>query len=177
MTQEIINIGTVPNDGEGDPLRTAFTKINNNFTQLYSTGTFTYDAYSFGNTAGQIIFETPANLFTQGTFQINSNNPDTDDSQNIILNVAISNDVSNVKWNGHSTLFFNDPVTTYNIDLVDGNIRLLVNPLVDANVYHFIAAQITFNNNIPGMPLELEGLSGDVLGTENIIPITTEQPA
>jgi hypothetical protein len=177
MTQEIINIGTVPNDGEGDPLRTAFTKINNNFTQLYSTGTFTYDAYSFGNTAGQIIFQTPANLFTQGTFQINSNNPDTDDSQNIILNLAISNDVSNVKWNGHSTLFFNDPVTTYNVDLVDGNIRLLVNPLVDANVYHFIAAQITFNNNIPGMPLELEGLSGDVLGTENIIPITTEQPA
>jgi hypothetical protein len=48
---------------------------------------------------------------------------------------------------------------------------------VNANVYHFIAAQITFNNNIPGMPLELEGLSGDVLGTENIIPITTEQPA
>jgi hypothetical protein len=177
MTQEIINIGTVPNDGEGDPLRTAFQKINNNFTQLYSTGTFTYDAYSFGNTAGQIIFQTPANLFTQGTFQINSNNPDTDDSQNIILNLAISNDVSNVKWNGHSTLFFNDPVTTYNVDLVDGNIRLLVNPLVDANVYHFIAAQITFNNNIPGMPLELEGLSGDVLGTENIIPITTEQPA
>lgn len=177
MTQEIINIGAVPNDGEGDPLRTAFQKINNNFTQLYSSGTFTYDAYSFGNTAGQIIFETPANLFTQGTFQINSNNPDTDDSQNIILNVAISNDVSNIKWNGHGTLFFNDPVTTYNVDLADGNIRLLVNPLVDANVYHFIAAQITFNNNIPGIPLELEGLSGDVLGTENIIPITTEQPA
>ena len=177
MTQEIINIGAVPNDGEGDPLRTAFQKINNNFTQLYSTGTFTYDAYSFGNTAGQIIFETPANLFTQGTFQINSNNPDTDDSQNIILNVAISNDVSNVKWNGHGTLLFNDPVTTYDIDLVGGNVRILVNPLVDANVYHFIAAQITFNNNIPGMPLELEGLSGDVLGTENIIPITTEQPA
>ena len=26
MTQEIINIGTTPNDGEGDPLRTAFAK-------------------------------------------------------------------------------------------------------------------------------------------------------
>jgi hypothetical protein len=177
MTQEIINIGAVPNDGEGDPLRTAFQKINNNFTQLYSSGTFTYDAYSFGNTAGQIIFQTPANLFTQGTFQINSDNPDTDDSQNITLNVAISNDVSNVKWNGHSTLFFNDPVTTYNVDLVGGNVRLLVNPLVNANVYHFIAAQITFSNNIPGTPLGLEGLSDDALGTENLIPITTEQPA
>ena len=177
MTQEIINIGAVPNDGEGDPLRTAFQKINNNFTQLYSTGAFTYDAYSFGDTAGQLIFETPANLFTQGSFQINSNNPDTDDSQNITLNVAISNDVSNVKWNGHSTLFFNGPVTTYDVDLVDGNVRILVNPLVDANVYHFISAQITFSNNIPGMSLALEGSSGDVLGTEILIPITTEQPA
>ncbi len=27
-TQEIINIGTLPNDGEGDPLRVAFAKIN-----------------------------------------------------------------------------------------------------------------------------------------------------
>lgn len=177
MTQEIINIGAVANDGEGDPLRVAFQKINNNFTQLYSTGAFTYDAYSFGDAAGQIIFETPANLFTQGNFQINSDNPDTNDSQNITLNVAISNDVTAVKWSGHSTLFFNDPVTTYDVDLVDGNVRILVNPLVDANVYHFISAQITFNNNIPGMPLSLEGLSGDVLGTETLIPITTEQPA
>ena len=36
MTQEIINIGTSANDGFGDPLRLAFEKINNNFTQLYS---------------------------------------------------------------------------------------------------------------------------------------------
>lgn len=105
MTQEIINIGAVANDGEGDPLRVAFQKINNNFTQLYSTGAFTYDAYSFGDTAGQVIFETPANLFTQGNFQINSSDEDTDNSQNITLNVSISNDLANVKWTGHSTLF------------------------------------------------------------------------
>jgi hypothetical protein len=36
MAQEIINIGNVANDGNGDPLRLAFEKINNNFTQLYS---------------------------------------------------------------------------------------------------------------------------------------------
>jgi len=177
MTQEIINIGAVPNDGEGDPLRTAFQKINNNFTQLYSTGAFTYDAYSFGDTAGQIIFETPANLFTQGNFQINSSDEDTNDSQNITLTVSISNDLADVKWSGHSTLFFNDPVTTYDVDIDDGNIRILVNPLVDANVYHFISAQITFSNNAPGMGLALEGSSGDVLGTELLIPITTEQSA
>lgn len=177
MTQEIINIGAVANDGSGDPLRVAFQKINNNFTQLYSTGTFTYDAYSFGNTPGQVIFETPANLFTQGNFQINSDNPNTTDSQNITLNVSISNDLADVKWVGHSTLLFNDPVTTYDVDIVGGNVRILVNPLVDADIYHFISAQITFSTNAPGTPIGLEGFSGDALGTETLIPITTEQPA
>lgn len=37
MTQEIIDIGALANDGTGDPLRVAFDKINNNFTQLYDT--------------------------------------------------------------------------------------------------------------------------------------------
>ena len=36
MAQEIINIGTTPNDGTGDPLRTAFNKVNENFTELYA---------------------------------------------------------------------------------------------------------------------------------------------
>ena len=36
MTQQIINVGTLPNDGEGDPLRTAFQKINQNFTQVFT---------------------------------------------------------------------------------------------------------------------------------------------
>ena len=35
MAQELVNIGTSANSGNGDPLRTAFTKINNNFTELY----------------------------------------------------------------------------------------------------------------------------------------------
>lgn len=35
MTQQIINIGALPNDGTGDPLRVAYDKINNNFDQLF----------------------------------------------------------------------------------------------------------------------------------------------
>lgn len=38
MVQQIINIGTQPNDKTGDPLRTAFEKANENFTELYSGG-------------------------------------------------------------------------------------------------------------------------------------------
>jgi hypothetical protein len=38
MAQQIINIGTTANDGTGDPLRTAFDKCNDNFTELYAGG-------------------------------------------------------------------------------------------------------------------------------------------
>jgi len=36
MAKQVINIGTSANDGTGDPLRTAFDKINDNFTELYT---------------------------------------------------------------------------------------------------------------------------------------------
>ena len=36
MAIEIINVGSAPNDGTGDPLRTAYIKCNNNFGELYS---------------------------------------------------------------------------------------------------------------------------------------------
>ena len=38
MTQYVINIGAVPNDGTGDPLRTAFNEVNLNFNQVWATG-------------------------------------------------------------------------------------------------------------------------------------------
>jgi hypothetical protein len=38
MTQYVINIGAIPNDGTGDPLRTAFNEVNLNFNQVWDTG-------------------------------------------------------------------------------------------------------------------------------------------
>ena len=36
MTQQIIGVGTSPNDGLGNPIRTAFIKTNSNFSELYA---------------------------------------------------------------------------------------------------------------------------------------------
>jgi hypothetical protein len=36
MAQQTINIGAAPNDGTGDPIRDAFDKTNDNFTELYA---------------------------------------------------------------------------------------------------------------------------------------------
>lgn len=35
MSQQLVNIGLVPNDGTGDVLRDAFNKTNQNFTEIY----------------------------------------------------------------------------------------------------------------------------------------------
>ena len=154
MTQEIINIGTQPNDGEGDPLRTAFAKINNNFTQLFSTGFFTSNAYSTGDTAGQVIFTTPVETFTQGIIQINSNDTSSTDTENITLNVSVVNDGSDLTWVGHSTLFFGNVLTGYDMDIFESNVRILVNPLIDTTIFHFISAQITWTGvPVPGLDL------------------------
>lgn len=40
MAKQTINIGTAPNSRNGDPLRTAFTKANENFTELYNRPVF-----------------------------------------------------------------------------------------------------------------------------------------
>lgn len=37
MTRQVIGIGAAPNDGTGDPLRTAMTKVNANTLELYET--------------------------------------------------------------------------------------------------------------------------------------------
>ena len=48
MAKQIINLGTTPNKGDGDPLRTAFRKINENFDELYSGAASELGAFEFG---------------------------------------------------------------------------------------------------------------------------------
>ena len=173
--QEYINIGATPNDGLGDPLRVAFGKINNNFSNLFYTGTTTYTVYTVGDTAGQVIFETPANTFTQASFQIRSSDTGTPDSQDITITAQITNDSSDVKYTGYGTTFSGNAVTRYTMDVSSGNVRLMVDPIVDQVLLHFIAAQITFiGDTANGLNIALDGYTDSVMDTENDFEITTE---
>lgn len=173
MSQEFINVGGTANDGTGDPLRVAFEKVNNNFTQLFSTGFSTVESVTFGNTT-QELFTIDANLFTEGTFQINSVDPNSQSSQNIIINSAIQNDLSNVKYTGQNSILFGNAVTGYSMAVDSGNVVLYATPAVTGQLNHFIAYQIQYNQYVPTLTLELE--QGDLLGTENLQPLTTQQP-
>jgi hypothetical protein len=174
MAQEIINIGAQANDGEGDPLRTAFTKVNNNFSQLFATAYNTAEIVTYGNTA-QEIFSIAANAFTQGTFQINSVDPDTLDSQNITITAAIKDTEAGVTYSGHSTLFNGNAITQYSMIVADGNVMLLVQPFITGQMVNFLNYQVTYNNAVSGMSLLVNQSSANVLGTEYLQPITTQQ--
>lgn len=50
MAQQIIDVGSAPNDGQGDPIRTAFEKCNSNFTELFAQYQSTVPTSSIGAT-------------------------------------------------------------------------------------------------------------------------------
>lgn len=71
--QQVINVGTAPNDGLGDPIRTAFIKTNENFSTLFATAGITGIAngtsnisipvangsilFAVGNTSNIVVFQ------------------------------------------------------------------------------------------------------------------------
>lgn len=60
MSQQTINIGTVANDGTGDPIRDAFDKCNDNFTELYGMS-------GGGGTGGEFMIPIMAAAMTPRT--------------------------------------------------------------------------------------------------------------
>jgi len=175
--QEYINIGETPNDGNGDPLRTAFYKINNNFSNLFLTGTTTTTEYTSGLTANQVIFEVPIARFYQGEFQIRSSDAGTPDMQDITLSASITNNLAGVRFSGHSTLFEGNAICRYDMDVSGSNVRVLINPLVDAYLEHFISASITYPEAVitTGAEIALDGYAnGYLMGTEDGLILTTE---
>lgn len=165
MAIEIIDVGSTANDGTGDPLRTAFQKINNNFAFIQTASSNLAEAVTLDDTPDQVIFEYNANIFTQGLFQIKSYNEDNNDSQEVMLQAQLSNDGANIKFTGYGSSFFGNNVCTYDMSVISGNVVVTVSPLVNEVLNHFISYQITWTGSL--------GL-GSLLTTENESGLITE---
>lgn len=60
MALQVINVGTAPNSGTGDAIRTAYIKCNDNFSELYSRvqdNPPASPAGTEGDAAGMIAFD------------------------------------------------------------------------------------------------------------------------
>ena len=67
MAQQTINIGSSANDGTGDPLRTAFDKINDNFNELYGSSPFGQQITISGNKISSNVSNANLVLEASGT--------------------------------------------------------------------------------------------------------------
>jgi hypothetical protein len=86
MAKQTINIGQTANDKTGDPLRTAFQKVNSNFNEIYSL---------IGNTAEgltELAQDYAADMIVDGTH--NGVSVDYDD-QNNKINFSLNIDGGN----------------------------------------------------------------------------------
>jgi hypothetical protein len=264
MTQEVIDIGVIANDGTGDPLRIAFDKINNNFDELYNSssvtgpngavqfaiantignvtsyalessanfvfnsttnslsmngnllplsnnavnlgaptstignlylsnngyrlgnitvneqnGTLNFSvtgsniggnirvgdiiagvvtlaeliyantvlkgdtATTVGNTQGQLILSIPENEMVSGKFDIKSQSTNTANNQSTTMVINKNSAGTNIRFSVSGTTFNGAPITSYNVDLAFGQIRILVNPLVTDTIVHTLSYQLT----------------------------------
>ena len=55
MTKQTINVGTAANSKNGDPLRTAFQKVNSNFDELYAAMGADVQIPSQVNNSGKLL--------------------------------------------------------------------------------------------------------------------------
>lgn len=82
MAQQIIDVGAAPDDGEGDPIRTAFIKTNDNFTELYAGGAST----NIANGTSNVSIASSANI----TVGVTGNTITTFASSGVYTNGLIS---------------------------------------------------------------------------------------
>jgi hypothetical protein len=59
MTKQVINVGTSVNDRTGDSIRSAFQKVNANFTELYAGSGLSLGAFEFNGSVMTTTDSTP----------------------------------------------------------------------------------------------------------------------
>ena len=96
----VINIGAIPNDGTGDPLRTAFNDVNLNFANVFASG-------PVGSNI-QIANNSILTLNTNGNLVLNPNGIGV-----VQANAHVVPDQTRIRNLGSSTLLWNTTYTQY----------------------------------------------------------------
>jgi len=151
--QQIINIGTLPNDGTGDPLRTAFNDTNLNFDQVFAAGPVGSNIQMVSNTIKTTNTNGNLVLAPNGTGMVKSN-------------VNIVPDQTHVRNLGAPTLRWNT-IYSYNYS---GNGSGLTGIVASANIGTASKLINEFSEvNIPDP-------SGSIYANVNSVNITVTTP-
>ena len=134
MSPDIINVGASPNDGQGDPIRTAFIKTNANFSTLFALPNDTPPTTlvgSAGDVPGMYAYNSSYFYYCFASWNGNST---------IWAQVAQINSVSVNKINNGNS----------NVSIAGANANVTVTVNSVANLATFSTAGLSVNGNITG---------------------------
>ena len=192
MAQQIINVGTAPNDGLGDPLRTAFTKTNNNFSQLFATAGVSGIANGSSNvnipqSNGNVVISSAgtANVITVTGTGVNVAGTLNSSGLTTLSNLSVTGavistgtiqslaDVTAVTITASGNLSANNAVVTGNVTggLFTGNGAGLTGVIATGNVG--AATQLTNGTTTMNIPVANGNMIGNVGGVLNIFTLST----
>ena len=126
MAEEIINLGTNANDGTGDKLRIAFTKVDHNFDELYATDR---------NTANSI------GILSNNTNQL------ANAVNNVSSELESAYGVANASYNKANNIFSND-IHTLNVLPLQANTYSLGSPELQWKSL-YVSGNTIFMDNTP----------------------------
>jgi hypothetical protein len=151
MAQQIINIGSSANDGTGDTLRTAGSKLNSNFTELYTRPAYTLPIATEITLGGVKVGSTLQINSSSGVLSLNAG---LDDLNNVQVQNPLVNQV--IKFNGSQ--WINDTVPRTVNGLEDLSDVDLTTPLVADQVLKYDGFEWV-NSSLPSGAVQLTDLT------------------
>jgi len=134
MSKLGINTGNNPNDGQGDPLRVAMGKINNNFTEIYNTLGDGNNIISYASTAG--ISTVARNLTNNPIINVSGilNTGITTTEHLEVRNIESTGIITAVQFSGDGSQLTNVTSTAAGISIYDDGVLLGVAREIDFDV-------------------------------------------
>ena len=112
MAQQNINTGTLPNDKTGDSLRTAMIKVQNNFSELYTTAPISNSVNVGDATSNVTVNATSVFIGNSGTYSIaNSSDITTTTAHLAQLLASGSNNLVLGTTTGTSVIIYTNGIT------------------------------------------------------------------
>ena len=131
-----INVGTVTANGD---ISTSGNITVSGTVQIADLTMGTLVANTIGLTANQIIYQAPVSSFSTIRFEVTSKSVITQDSQAVSIVANRRNNGTGVVYVVSGTLFQGQVLTTYNVDVLFGNVRLMLTPLANLAMNHYIS--------------------------------------
>jgi len=118
LAQQVVNVGSAPNDGTGDTVRNGMIKINNNFTEIYTTYIASGMITVGNSTVNSSVSNAVGFYFGNSTVRFTANNSLLNLANSLIVNSTLVNASANLNVGGTANvanyLFVNSTVLTVN---------------------------------------------------------------